>query len=69
MRIPDFFKFILKYLSPLFLVTIFVLFILQKMVGWNFEFGERPPLPRPAYVLDLLPGAVPSPGPASLSSC
>ncbi len=59
MRIPHFFKFILKYLSPLFLVTIFVLFVLQKMVGWNFEFGEAAAFAPTAYVLDLLPGGSP----------
>jgi SNF family Na+-dependent transporter len=51
MRIPGFFKPIIKYVSPLYLLTIFVLWILFNVFGWNPKTGEFKPT---AYVTDLV---------------
>lgn len=37
MRIPNVFRFVIKYVTPTFLVTIFVLFMLNSVAGWNFS--------------------------------
>lgn len=50
-RIPDFFKFIMKYVSPLYLIAIFVMFILQDVIGLNLRTGEIRPT---SYVTDLV---------------
>ena len=39
-RAPSFFKPIIKYVTPAFLITIFGLFVLKNVFGWNFSFGE-----------------------------
>lgn len=51
MQIPGFFKPIIQYVSPLFLLAIFVLFILRNVFGWNPSTGELNPT---AYVQDLV---------------
>ena len=51
MRIPGGFKFIMKFVSPAYLLIIFVLFILFKVFGWNPQTGEFNPT---GYVLDLV---------------
>lgn len=38
-RIPAFFKFVLKYVSPAFLLTIFTLWVLVNVFGYSFETG------------------------------
>ncbi|MBI2928999.1 MAG: sodium-dependent transporter [Verrucomicrobia bacterium] len=60
LAIPRFFKFVMKYLSPLYLVGIFVLWVLFNVFGWNPTTGEFKPT---AYVTDLTGanGAMPSP--------
>jgi len=50
-RIPNFFKFIMKYITPVFLITIFILFILIKVFGWNPGGGESE---ISYYVTDLI---------------
>lgn len=50
-RIPNFFKFVMKYLSPLFLLTIFGMFLLQDVIGLNLRTGEIQTSP---YVRDLV---------------
>lgn len=50
-RIPDFFKLIIKYLSPLYLIVIFVLFVLFNVFGWNPKAGTFTPT---GYVTDLV---------------
>lgn len=50
MRIPNFFKPIIKYVSPLYLLSIFVLFILFNVLGWNPSTGEFTPT---SYIQDL----------------
>jgi neurotransmitter:Na+ symporter, NSS family len=51
MQIPGVFKFVMKYLSPLYLIAIFVLFILFNVFGWQPSTGEFTPT---SYVSDLI---------------
>jgi neurotransmitter:Na+ symporter, NSS family len=51
MRIPGIFKFVMKYLSPLYLITIFALFVLFNVFGWQPATGEFKPT---GYVSDLI---------------
>ena len=50
-RIPVIFKYIMRYLSPLYLITIFALFVLFNVLGWNPQTGEFTPT---SYVSDLV---------------
>jgi SNF family Na+-dependent transporter len=50
-RIPRFFRFIMRYLSPLYLITIFALFVLFNVFGWNPGTGAFTPT---GYVSDLV---------------
>jgi neurotransmitter:Na+ symporter, NSS family len=50
-RIPGFFKLIMRYLSPLYLITIFALFLLFNVFGWNPQTGAFTPT---GYVSDLV---------------
>jgi neurotransmitter:Na+ symporter, NSS family len=52
-RIPTIFKFIIKFVSPLYLLTIFVLWVLFNVFGWNPDTGQFKPT---AYVVDLIGG-------------
>ena len=49
-RIPSVFKFVLKYVSPFFLLTIFSLWILVNVFGYSFETGSATVS---SYVRDL----------------
>ncbi|CAA6697560.1 MULTISPECIES: sodium-dependent transporter [unclassified Lentimonas] len=49
-RIPSAFKFIMKYVSPLFLIVIFAMWIATNVFGLNFQTGETE---YSAYVRDL----------------
>jgi len=51
LRIPGIFKFVMKYLSPLYLITIFALFVLFNVFGWQPASGEFKPT---SYVSDLI---------------
>jgi SNF family Na+-dependent transporter len=51
LRIPGFFKFIIRYLSPLYLLTVFVLWLLFNVLGWDYRTGEFAPT---SYVTDLV---------------
>lgn len=51
MRIPGVFKWVMKYLCPLYLVGIFALFLLFNVFGWNPATGEFKPT---SYVSDLI---------------
>ena len=51
MRIPRFFKPIIKYLCPLYLFAIFALWILFNVFGWNPSTGELKPT---SAVTDLI---------------
>ena len=49
-HIPAFFKVIMKYICPLFLLTIFVLWVLVNIIGLDFATGQSSV---PTYVNDL----------------
>ncbi|MEZ5414075.1 MAG: sodium-dependent transporter [Opitutaceae bacterium] len=55
MRIPDIFKFIIKFVTPAFLLIIFTLFMLQNVFGWNYSFSD-PQFNPTGYVRDLIGG-------------
>lgn len=59
MRIPGIYKGIIKYLTPAFLITIFVLFVLNNIFGWNFSFVDAQFKPT-GYMEDLI-GDTPNP--------
>ncbi len=50
-RIPGFFKPIIKYVCPLYLLTIFAFWVLFNVFGWNPSTGEFKPT---SYVTDLV---------------
>jgi SNF family Na+-dependent transporter len=50
-RIPPAFKFIIKYVSPAYLLIIFSLWVLFNVLGWNPETGGFTPT---GYVADLV---------------
>lgn len=52
-RIPTVFKFVIKYITPSFLLIIFVMFVLQSAFGWNFSFSS-PTFNPTSYVQDLV---------------
>jgi len=58
MRIPNIYRFIIKYVTPAFLLIVFLLFVLQNVFGWNYSFGH-PEFNPTAYVRDLV-GSSPS---------
>jgi len=51
LRIPDFFKVVIKFICPLFLVLIFICWIATNLFGYNFSTGE---FKLSGYVLDLV---------------
>lgn len=51
MKIPAVFKFVMKYVSPLYLIAIFGLFLLFNVFGWQPATGEFKPT---SYVSDLI---------------
>jgi neurotransmitter:Na+ symporter, NSS family len=53
MRAPGIYKFILKYITPTFLLAIFVMWLLKNVIGWNFSFAH-PVFERTDYVADLI---------------
>lgn len=50
-RIPSLFKMIMKYISPVYLLLIFGLFVWYNVIGYNSETGEFNPT---SYVTDLV---------------
>jgi neurotransmitter:Na+ symporter, NSS family len=54
MGIPAIWGIIIKYICPLYLGVIFLLFIVNKVIGWNFRFGEEAAFVRSSYVTDLV---------------
>jgi hypothetical protein len=66
MRIPAAFKFVMKYVSPAYLVGIFALFLLFNVFGWNPTTGEFRPTshisdlvgPQPSRVAQLSVGVI-----------
>lgn len=59
MRVPSIFKPIIKYITPLFLITIFVLFVMKNVFGWNFAWGAAATFNPTSYIVDLV-GKTPS---------
>ncbi|MBK9990892.1 MAG: sodium-dependent transporter [Verrucomicrobia bacterium] len=59
MRVPGIFKPIIKYITPLFLITIFVLFLMKNVFGWNFSWGAAATFNPTSYIVDLV-GKTPS---------
>ena len=53
LAIPGVFKVIMKYISPLYLLVIFLLWVLFNVFGWNPSTGEFKPT---GYVMDLIGG-------------
>lgn len=53
MRIPDIFRVIIKWVTPAFLLTVFGMFILQNVFGWNFSISD-PEFNPTTYVRDLI---------------
>lgn len=49
-RIPRFFRFIMKYVSPLFLLTVFALWVIANVFGINLRTGEGS---YSRYIVDL----------------
>jgi hypothetical protein len=54
-RIPGFFRPIMAWICPLFLIAIFILWILFNLFGWNGSFAEAAFVPT-GYVQDLIGG-------------
>jgi len=50
-RVPRFFRVVLKYVCPAFLLTIFGMWLLKNIVGWDPGSGRSNPSP---YVADLV---------------
>lgn len=65
LRIPNFFKGIIKYVSPIYLLSIFVLFILINVVGWKPGTSEISPT---SYVVDLVGSESTPPDPVARMS-
>ena len=59
LRAPRFFKPIIKYITPAFLLSIFTLFLMKNVFGWNFTFGAGARFEPTGYILDLV-GPAPS---------
>jgi neurotransmitter:Na+ symporter, NSS family len=53
MHIPSFYKPIMKYITPLYLAIIFVMFLLANVFGWNFSF-TAPEFNPTSYITDLI---------------
>lgn len=59
MRVPAIYRFVMRYVTPTFLLTIFALFLLKNVLGWDFSFTD-PDFTRTGYVSDILgPGPDP----------
>jgi SNF family Na+-dependent transporter len=54
MRIPQFYKPIMKYITPFYLLAIFVMFLLANVFGWNFTFGAGAEFKPTGYITDLI---------------
>ncbi len=55
--LPDFVAPLIRYICPAYLLSIFTLFVLDKIVGWNFSFSQ-PRLVRTGKITDLLTNRV-----------
>jgi NSS family neurotransmitter:Na+ symporter len=62
MRIPNVFKFLIKWVSPIYLLVIFALWILRNVFGWDPTTGELNPT---SYIVDLIGGPDQPPDPVA----
>ncbi len=53
MQVPRIYKIILKYVTPGFLLSVFVMWLLKNVAGWNFSFARAEFKPS-GYVADLI---------------
>ncbi|MDR2512375.1 MAG: sodium-dependent transporter [Puniceicoccales bacterium] len=54
-RVPIFFRGMMRYVTPFYLLFIFVLFLFEKLLGWDFSLAN--PVFKPTgYVTDLFGG-------------
>lgn len=53
MRAPGVYRFILRYITPVFLLGIFMLFLLQNVFGWNYSLAN-PTFTPTGYMQDLI---------------
>ncbi len=53
MQVPRIYKFILKFVTPSFLLGVFVMWLLKNVAGWNFSFTD-PAFAPSGYVGDLI---------------
>lgn len=58
MQAPRAYKFILKYVTPAFLLGVFIMWLMKNVAGWNFSFAD-PAFQPTGYVADLV-GDTPS---------
>jgi neurotransmitter:Na+ symporter, NSS family len=64
-RIPNFFKVIMKYICPLYLLTIFSFWVLFNVFGWDPATGAFEPT---GYALELVGSATVPPNPVARAS-
>lgn len=57
--VPEIWGGIIRYACPAYLGLIFMLFVINKIVGWNFRFGAEAVFAPSGYVTDLI-GPAPS---------
>lgn len=53
-HVPEIWGFILRYVCPAYLGIIFTLFIINKVIGWNFRFGTSAVFAPSSYITDLV---------------
>ncbi len=53
LKAPLFFKPVIKYITPAFLLTILVMFFIKDILGWNFAFGDAARFEPTSYIRDL----------------
>lgn len=56
MQVPRVYKFVLKYVTPSFLLGVFVMWLLKNVTGWNFSLSH-PEFSPSGYVGDLVGGS------------
>jgi SNF family Na+-dependent transporter len=54
MRIPAVYKFVMKWITPAFLLAIFVLWLAGNVFGWNFALGAAAKFEPTGYIRDLI---------------
>ena len=50
--VPGFFRKMMRFVTPLYLLSIFILFLLEKLLGWDFSF-TNPVFKPTGFVTDL----------------